>query len=118
MAISGREKKLTLADREITCHELSAREVIELFNSAGETLQAMDPVEAFLLEDAILPEILRMTDLTRETALDLTPAELEQVAAACKEVNPRFFQIRGRFAELGRQIRQQQPDVSREPASS
>lgn len=69
-----------------------------------ESLDKGDLVDAGLFDDLTLAELERMTDLAMSTIDELPPSQIDELIAVAKELNPRFFALRGRLVEAGRQL--------------
>lgn len=83
-----REKQF--GEHKVKFFELTVAEVRNWFSDM-EIPEQTDAVDMLLFEEITLPDLYRITDLTRETADDMTPSELEAVIAEAKEVNRIFF---------------------------
>ena len=83
---------LTINIKELTVSEI--RTALKLEESEGNESQATDVVDMFLLDDISLPDIRRMTDLSKKQMETMPPSELKQVETACREVNADFFALR------------------------
>lgn len=97
------ERKVMVAGREVTVHELTVGEVrqwLQELTSAGE--RPIDVVAEELFAECSLEDLQRMSDLTLEAMDAVSPAELRKIVEAAKALNPDFFGLRGRLVALGR----------------
>lgn len=56
-----------------------------------------DLIDALLVDEVSISDLMRMTDLTAERMDELRPSDLNRLRDAAKEVNPDFFKLRGRI---------------------
>jgi hypothetical protein len=100
-----RTKQLKLGARVVSVRELSVGEIrqwlADVSDEGNETLA--DFVNMTIIEGLMLDDLRRMTDLTLADMDALTPGELDQVAEACKEVNPGFFRVAAPLHRIARQ---------------
>ncbi len=102
------QKTIEVGGQTVQVHELTVadiREALKLEEMEGNREEDVvaGAVDMFLLDGIALPDLLKMTDLTREAMETMTPTELKEVESACREVNADFFALRGkilRFADL------------------
>lgn len=62
-----------------------------------------DFLDATLIEGALIQDIKRCTSLTDGQIGSLTPRQLRECFEKAREVNPDFFQVRGRQMAFARQ---------------
>jgi len=79
----------------VICRELTVLQVRDWLTEILDA-PAADPLDAALFEECGLGDIKRMTDLNDERINAMRPSQLQQVIAACKELNPHFFALLGR----------------------
>lgn len=105
--------------RSIGLRELTVGEVRDWLQSlavpdAGAEIDLAD-VLLFQDEGIRLSDFTRLTDLSLDDLQRLTPAELADVLAKCREVNPRFFLVLGRVLALGQMSLQRQQSMASKP---
>ncbi|MBG0848418.1 hypothetical protein EGJ86_10355 [Pseudomonas sp. o96-267] len=92
-------KEIQLGSIAVTVREMSVLQVrtwlAELLNPQPQR----DLVDEALFTDCAIPDLLRMTSLTREQVDELRPSQLQEVIALCKELNPDFFAFMGRLVK-------------------
>lgn len=108
-------KTISVGGLDVTARELTVTEIRAWYAKLTDPQEAVDVVDVLLFRDLSVADICTMSDLTPEALASLAPSDIDKVIAAIKEVNPRFFEMRARLAELGRQAQQQS---SEPPASS
>ena len=91
-----------IAGRKVVIRELTVGEIRAWLEIKG--AETPDLIDSFLSEEMALSDIVQMCDLTITDLDGFTPTEIEQVIVKCKEVNARFFAMRGRLAEVGQKI--------------
>lgn len=87
----------------IQVRELTVGEIRSWLRNA-ESLDAGDTVSLLLFEEVTLDELRLFIDLNMAMLEILTPSEIAQLIEAAQELNPRFFAMRGRLAEVGRRL--------------
>lgn len=103
-----REEHTTLGGHDITVRELTVGEVRAWLASVEQIATEIDSgrpdvVALFLLDDCTFADLQRMSTVTAEQLDSLGQAELRDLAAKCRELNPDFFGLRSRLLSLGRQ---------------
>lgn len=95
-------REIQVAGLKVVVRELTVAEIRAWLD--GKVDETPDLVDSFLSEEIALSDLPVMSDLTREAIDGLTPSEIDDVIAACREVNARFFAMRARLAEVGQRI--------------
>lgn len=109
-------KTLQLGDLSVTVRELTVGEVRVWMKRMAEDTSA-DPVNAMLVEEISLDDLVLMSSLEPEQLDELTPTQLRQVYDACREVNRDFFGLRERVEAMGaRLLAQLSGNLSATPA--
>lgn len=107
----------------VAVRELTAAEIRDWLKD----MITADPAGEIDLADYLLFEheglrvsdFLRLTDMEPEALWALTPSELEDIGAKCREVNPRFFSVLGKVLATGHlAIQQRASTTSNAPAPS
>ena len=95
--MKGLSKTVEINGRDIEVRELTAGEIIDWERRLEEMIRggSASATGNLLLEDFSLDDLAAMTGLPEAEILAMPPSCLEHLAAACKEVNPRFFVVRG-----------------------
>jgi len=91
-------KTLKIDDREITVRELTVKQIMGLFDSAGQGDATTDDLAGILKDKLSL-----VSDLALEDVASMAPSELRQVWDAVKEVNTDFFDL-ARAVGLGQAV--------------
>lgn len=87
--------------RTVTVHELTVSQMREYLAQAETQRQVMiDPIIDLLFEDCSLRDVVAMSDLDLADFDAMTPAEIQQVIDACRDINPHFFGMARRSREL------------------
>ncbi len=102
------QKTIEVGGQTVQIHELTVADIrkalkLEEMEDNRERDVVSGAVDMFLLDGIALPDLLKMTDLTREVIETMTPSQLKTVEETCREVNADFFALRGkilRFADL------------------
>ncbi|UCV13765.1 hypothetical protein [Quatrionicoccus australiensis] len=94
VAIPGRENKVIV--RELT--------VGEIRSWLAAKVQPGDLVDSMLIADISISDLLILSDLTNGEIEELTPAELDLVITAAKEINVAFFAMREKMVDIGTKI--------------
>jgi hypothetical protein len=94
--------KLNVNGRLVNVRELTVGEVREYIRQeeAGWVSESLDRVTDMILEDVSLRDIVAMTDLTLDEIDGMTTRQLQDVVAACREMNPGFFLMAARAKAL------------------
>lgn len=117
MTALGREKKVPLADREVTVRELTTAEIRAWLRDVDASPDAdVDLVGNMLFDDATFDDLMRMSDATAELLEQAPPSQIRALRDACKEVNADFFAMRLRIAEVGRRVLEGGRNSSSEPS--
>ncbi|WP_045208425.1 hypothetical protein [Pseudomonas sp. 21] len=90
-----KEIKLQATGMRVLVRELTVAEVRSWLESLDQ--DGRDLVDRGLFEDASIPDLIRMTSLTREQIDEMQPSAVREVIAACKEANPDFFGFQARL---------------------
>ncbi|CAD5377149.1 conserved hypothetical protein [Pseudomonas sp. OF001] len=90
-------RELSLDGAPVIVREMTVLQVREWLASATAE-RPLDLVGDGLFPACALADLPRMTDLTPERIDSLRPSQLEQVIAACKELNPHFFAMTERLS--------------------
>lgn len=99
--------EIEVGDRKVQIKELKIGEIRAWL--AGQT-GGNDLVDSMLFEEISLPDLLQLTNLTAADIDDIEPSLIDaKLLPKVKEVNPRFFSMRQRVAEMGKQILAQLP---------
>lgn len=95
--MKGLSKTISIDGKNLTIRELTAGEIIAWEARINAMLKsgATSATDQLLLEDFSLEDIGQMTGLSPDEIGELAPSDLEKIAQTCKEVNPRFFVVRG-----------------------
>ena len=97
MPLNGaRDKELTIGQLKVKVRELTVGEIGEWLNDKLKPSPDLvaDPLCALLpVGDMLLGDVLRMTDLDRDSVKGLTGSDLEQLSDLCREVNKSFFAL-------------------------
>ena len=100
-----RTKEVELDGRTVTIRELTVAEVRLWLKDLDQLREgAIDLVTEGIMADASISDVARMTDLSPEDLDNLTPSQIEEVIAVCRELNPHFFRLRDRLLEAARAI--------------
>lgn len=100
-------KKLEIQGTVYTVHELTVRQVRDWFNSA--LTRTPDVVNDGLFEAFSLNDLARMYSVEPSGFDDLAPSQVEGLAKLAQEVNPHFFTLLSRLADIGRASRSTAP---------
>lgn len=103
-------------------HELTVAEVrqwLEDISHEGEKGQedAIDVIASSLFRECSLPDLARMCSLSRDQLEQLTQSDVRALIAAAKELNPDFFDLRGRLLQVGLALHTADPGTSRKAPS-
>lgn len=93
MSSMGKAVLKKVAGIDVICREMTVAEIRALMTAGG----TASVVDAALLKDAALDDLLAMTNLTAEQISEMRPSELQDVMAGCKEANPDFFNMLARL---------------------
>lgn len=91
-------KTIKIDEREITVRELTVKQIMGIFDNAGQTGSDANDLAGILKDKMAL-----VTDLTLDDIVTMAPSELQQVWGAVKEVNTAFFEL-AQAAGLGQTI--------------
>ena len=97
-------KKSAAGGLNITCRELTLAEIRDWMKALNATRATPDLVDDLLIEGTTLGDLRRMTNATAEQLDSLSPSQVRELLADCKEVNSDFFALRDRLDAHGRQI--------------
>lgn len=92
-------KELALGEQVVTVKELTLSE-IRGWLAEGERSGERDVVDALLLDDCPLDDLLRFCSATPDELDRLTQSELRELVAEVKELNPDFFGLRSKLLRL------------------
>lgn len=90
-------RELSLDGAPVIVREMTVLQVRDWLASATAE-RPLDLVGDGLFPACALADLPRMTDLTAERIDQLRPSQIEQVIAACKELNPHFFGMTERLS--------------------
>ncbi len=111
--------RIAIGAQVVGFRELTVAEVRAWLQSlaVADEIEGVDLADVLLFEDEgiRLRDFSRLTDLTFDRLQAMTPAELGDVLAKCREVNPRFFLALGRVLALGRLSIQQRLSIASKP---
>lgn len=85
----------------VTVRELSIQEIREWFGEVKAGAQ-IGLIDALLMKDLTLPDLVRVSSLTGEQIDQIGPSKLQQVIDAARELNPDWFAFRERIVEIGK----------------
>jgi hypothetical protein len=91
-------REVLVAGLPVICRELTVLQMRNWLEGLGS--EAPDPISASLFRECTFDELKRMTDLNDEKINALRPSQVEQVIKVCKELNPHFFVMLGRVADV------------------
>jgi len=94
-------REVTIGGVPVVVKELKVREIRAWL---ADKANLGDVVDVQLFEDLSLSDLSVLTDLSSDTVEELAPSQIRELIAVVREVNPDFFAMRGRLAEIGRQI--------------
>lgn len=100
-------KNLEIDGTVFTARELKVSEVRDWFNSA--LTRTPDVVNDGLFEAFSLSDLARMYNVEPSGFDDLAPSQIEGLAKLAQEVNPHFFTLLSRLADIGRASRSTAP---------
>jgi hypothetical protein len=95
-------KEIAIGGKTVEVRELTVADIRAWLKDMETAAPGADMLDVALFEDFGLDDLTRLTSLTRADMDIMTPTELRQVHAACKEVNGDFFGMRARLMEIGR----------------
>lgn len=102
------ERNIEVAGRTVTIREVTLKAYRAwLKDVIAQSRQEEIPlysVDRDLFEDFALTDLSRFTDLTVDQLDEMRPSDLRKVIAAIKEVNPDFFEMRGRMRNTANQV--------------
>ena len=90
-------RELSLDGTPVIVREMTVLQVRDWL-AAATAERPLDLVGDGLFPACALADLPRMTDLTAERIDQLRPSQIEQVIAACKELNPHFFGMTERLS--------------------
>jgi len=93
-------RELKAGGLSVIVRELNVQNVRTWLQDLAEKT-SYDFVDEWLINDISVTDIKRMCTLKDEDIDQLTPTQLEAVAAVCKELNPHFFGLLAKARELG-----------------
>lgn len=109
-------RAVEIEGRTVTVKELTVAEIRHWLKGLEQVKEAgIDVVAECLMDDCSLADISRMSDLKLEEMDDLTPGEIGQVVAVCREVNPHFFRMRDHLLGVAKVMQQNPAAISNEP---
>ncbi|WP_374496039.1 hypothetical protein [Zoogloea sp.] len=92
----GSDSPLAVTVRELTVREI--REWLAEVKADGQ----LGLIDALLLKDLTLPDLVRVSSLTMEQLDKIGPSKLRQVVDVAKEINSAWFDLRERILDIGR----------------
>lgn len=96
----GRQKTLTVGDKDVTVNELSVNEVRNWMadtESAAENDALMIDLDDILFEDVRLSDLAVMSDQSIDQLREMRPSQLREIADVCRDVNEHFFSAADRI---------------------
>jgi hypothetical protein len=96
-----------VAGRAVTVRELSVREIRDWLHSA-KAPEHWDAVDELLLGELSLTDLARMTTVGPEVLGEAYQSELAELLAVAKKLNPLFFGLAERLAQVAREARPDQ----------
>lgn len=102
------ERNIEVAGRAVIIREVTLKDyrawLKDVIAQSRQDEVPLYSVDRDLFEDLALTELPRFTDLTVEHLDEMRPSDLRKVIAAIKEVNPDFFEMRGRMRNTANQV--------------
>ena len=111
-------KTIEVGDQAVHVKEITVAELRQWWAEVQAGESGGDAVDGALFADMALTDLTRMTDLTTEVLDQLTPSEIRLVIDACREVNPDFFGMQERLANIGRSLLSGISNAPSAPSSS
>lgn len=105
-----------VAGRAVTVRELSVREIREWLASATAP-EHWDAVDELLLGEISLTDLARMTTVGPEVLGEAYQSELAELLAVAKKLNPLFFGLAARLAQVAADARAARPSDGSTPVS-
>lgn len=104
--MQGPTRTIEIGGRVYTARQPTLNEMINFFDSPPATVEGFEVVESLLIasEEVAISDLLTLTDATSDDLKSLAEDDLVALANKIKEVNPRFFQMRSRLDQMGREI--------------
>lgn len=96
------KRTLQINDKSVDVEELSVAKVRAWIKESGNK-RIDDPIDGLLFDDFVVTDITCFTSLTPDEIDQLTPRELRSVIDVVKELNPHFFDLIARLAEIGKE---------------
>lgn len=100
MITQTNSRELKIGEFHITIREMTVLQVRNLLQDAANSSERFDVVDNWLIQDASLSDLKRMSTLTDEQINALHPSDLRQIAETCKELNPDFFGLLARLTAV------------------
>ena len=111
-------KTIEVGDQAVHVKEITVAELRQWWAEVQAGAGGGDAVDGALFADLSLTDLARMTSLTSEVIDTLAPSEIRLVIDACREVNPDFFAMQERLANIGRSLLSGISSASSAPSSS
>lgn len=99
--MSKKCKIINFNGKELTLKELTVSDVRNLIG-----VEAVDYVDAFLIDDITLTELAFMAGISVNDLSSATSEDLIALREAAKEVNPLFFGLKERLGKVAEKMRQ------------
>ena len=99
---AGLTRQVEVGGMMVTAHEMTTLQTRNWLKAQSRAAD-FDVVDSMLFErfEVTAADMLAMSDITRRQLDAITPSMAEGLAAAIKEVNPHFFQMRQRLIGIG-----------------
>lgn len=103
MITQTNSRELKVGEFHITIREMTVSQVRNLLQDAVISFEqpasdmASYLINNWLIQDASLSDLKRMSTLTDEQINALHPSDLRKIAETCKELNPDFFGLLARL---------------------
>lgn len=102
------ERNIEVAGRTVIIREVTLKDyrawLKDVIAQSRQDEVPLYSVDRDLFEDLALTDLPRFTDLTVDQLDEMHPSDLRKVIAAIKEVNPDFFEMRGRMRNTANQV--------------
>ena len=101
----GRQKSVTVGDKEYTARELSMKEIRDwMADAEAKTGDELIDLGDVLFDDVRVDDLVFITNASADELDTMTPSELRQIADACKEANADFFAMAQRLNPVFEQV--------------
>lgn len=104
--MQGPTRTKEIGGRVYTARQPTLLEIVNFTENPPEPMPGFEVVDALLLagEEMEITDLLAMSDATPEELQAMTEDDLVALALLIKEVNQRFFQMRSKLLQMGREI--------------